>query len=140
MLSKTLLNRIENAEIDVKPYDSASRVLPTQQDEIQRRESLLKNGLINPIILTKDNNQKLLIVDGYFRYKLIRELKTQNLWNEKIRVIEIPFEKAKNYRDIQTNHKNYSKTQLAIYAVYHYWDDVKKVSKQRQKDGKKAIG
>ena len=44
MLTNEMLNQIKNADIDVNVFDSNSKVLHTLQEEIQRRESLLKNG------------------------------------------------------------------------------------------------
>ena len=54
----------------------------------------------------------------------------------KISIVDLA--QAKNYRNVQTNHKNYSKIQLAIYAVYHYWDEVEKASLKRQQSGTTA--
>ena len=48
-------------------------------------------------------------------------------------------EEAENYRDIQTNHKNFDQFQLAIFATYHYWTEIANAGKQRQMSGKKAI-
>ena len=138
-MEENLLNQIKNAEIEVMPYNSKSRSLPTEQEKIQRRESLLKSGLINPIVITEDENHNPLIVDGYLRYELICELKGQNKWSDfPIAVLQIPLDKSKDYRNIQTNHKNYTKIQLAIFGAYNYWDEVEKNSLLRQKQGKKA--
>jgi len=135
MLNTEVLKKIKNAEIEVDVYEPASRILPTEQEENQRRESLLQVGLINPIIITKDENNKPLIVDGNLRYKIIRELKQKDQWNMEIKISVVDLVQAKNYRNVQTNHKNYSKIQLAIYAVYHYWDEVEKASLERQQSG-----
>lgn len=73
-MKQDILTQIENAEIDLQPYDSSSRSLHTREEVRQRRESLLKNGLINSIVITEDENNVPLIVDGNLRYNLIREL------------------------------------------------------------------
>ena len=133
-MNKKILTQIQNAEIDIRSYDPSSRALPTTEEVNQRRESLLKLGLINPIIVTDDENHNPLIVDGYLRYKLIRELKEQNKWSDfPLDVLEITL-------DIQTSHKNYTKIQLAIFGAYNYWDEVEKNSLLRQKQGKKVSG
>ena len=140
-MDKKFLNQIKNAEIDIQPYDPSSRALPTIEDVNQRRESLLKSGLINPIIITEDENNVPQIVDGNLRYTLIHELKKKKQWSTfPISVVVIPLGKAKSYRDIQTNHKNYTKFQLAIFGAYNYWDEVEKNSLLRQQQGKKASG
>jgi len=140
-MDKKILNQIKNAEIDLQPYDPSSRALPTTEDKNQRRESLLKSGLINPIIITEDENNVPQIVDGNLRYTLIHELKKKKQWSTfPISVVVIPLDKAKSYRDIQTNHKNYTKFQLAIFGSYNYWDEVEKNSLLRQQQGKKASG
>lgn len=139
MLTDKILQQIKNVEIEVESYEANSRALHTQQEETQRRESLLRNGLINPIIITESENNEPLIVDGNLRYKIIRELKEDKKWiTFPINIHEIPLEQAKNYRDIQTNHKNYSKIQLAVYAAYNYWDEVEQASLQRQQSGTTA--
>ena len=103
-----LLTKIQNAEIEIKPYDPKSRALPTEEETNQRRESLKKSGQIKPIIITEDENHNPLIVDGNLRYNLIRELKGKNQWlTFPLPILEIPLDNAKDYRDIQTNHKNY---------------------------------
>lgn len=66
---------IQNAAVELQPYSPNSRALPTTEETEQRRESLLRNGLINPIIVTEDENGSPLIVDGVLRYNIIRELK-----------------------------------------------------------------
>ena len=140
-MDKKILNQIKNAEIDLQPYDPISRALPTIEDKNQRRESLLKSGLINPIIITEGENNVPQIVDGNLRYTLIHELKKKKQWSTfPISVVVIPLDKAKSYRDIQTNYKNYTKFQLAIFGAYNYWDEVEKDSLLRQKQGKKASG
>ena len=68
-----------------------------------------------------------LIVDGNLCYTLIRELKEKNQWASSVDVVPIPFNEAKNYRDIQTNHKNYTKFQLAIFGAYNHWDELEKI-------------
>ena len=120
-MTKELLKQIENAEINIEPYDPNSRALSTEEEINQRRESLKKSGLLNPIIITEDENHNPLIVDGYLRYQLIFELKKEGNWSDlPIKVIPIPLGKSKMYRDIQTNHKNYTKFQLAIFGAYTY--------------------
>ena len=57
-----------------------------------------------------------------------------------IDILYISLGEAKVYRDIQTNHKNYTKFQLAIFGAYKFWDEVEKNSRQRQKQGKRASG
>lgn len=133
-----LLTQIQNAEINVQPYAPKSRALPTEEETNQRRESLKKSGLINPIIITEDENHNPLIVDGYIRYQLICELKKEGNWSDSLPVLEISLDKAKVYRDIQTNHKNYTKFQLAIFGAYNYWDEVEKDSLLRRQQGKKV--
>lgn len=141
MLTDKILQQIKNVEIEVESYEANSRALHTQQEETQRRESLLRDGLINPIIITESENNEPLIVDGNLRYKIIRELKEKNEWMTfPINIHTIPLEQAKNYRDIQTNHKNYSKIQLAVYAAYNYWDEVEQASLQRQQSGTTSDG
>ena len=135
MSNTEVLEKIKNAEIEIEVYEPTSRTLPTEQEEHQRRESLLQVGLINPIIITKDENNKPFIVDGNLRYKIIRELKQQGQWNMEVKISVVDLAQAKNYRNVQTNHKNYSKIQLAIYAVYHYWEEVEKASLERQQSG-----
>ena len=137
-MTKEILKQIKNAEIDIEPYDPNSRALPTEEETNQRRESLKKSGQIKPIIITEDENHNPLIVDGNLRYSLIRELKKEGNWSDSLSVLEIPLDKAKFYRDIQTNHKNYTKFQLAIFGAYNCWDEVEKNSLLRQKQGKKA--
>lgn len=139
-MDEKILNQIKNAEIDIQPYDPLSRALPTAEEKIQRRESLLHSGLITPIIITIDSNGKALIVDGNLRYNLIRELKKEGNWSDSLPVLKISLDKAKVYRGIQTNHKNYTKFQLAIFGAYNYWDEVEKDSLLRRQQGKKASG
>lgn len=139
-MNTNTFKQIQNAEIEVQPYEPNSRALPTVEDVTQRRESLLKSGLINPIIITEDEKNVPFIVDGNLRYNLIRELKAKKKWNSSVYVLQIPFDEAKSHRDIQTNHKNYTKLQLAIFGAYNYWDEVEKRSQQRQNQGKKATG
>ena len=138
MSNTEVLQKIKNAEIEVDVYEPTSRILPTEQEENQRRESLLKNGLINQIIIAADENNKPFIVDENLRYKLIREFKQQGQWNMEVKISVVDLAQAKNYLYVQTNHKNYSKIQLAIYAVYHYWDEVEKASLGRQQSGTTA--
>ncbi len=138
-MSQSVLEQIENAEINVDPYDPDSLPKSTIADRNLIRQSLIEKGLLNPIVVTTDEKGTPLIVDGNLRYRLCKELKEAGKWKHgNLPVKEVTLEVAKQHRSTQTYHKNFTPMQLAIEAVKKYWNECQQQSAQIQKAGKKA--
>ena len=140
-MNNILMNKIQNAEIDIPAYKSIYKASSTNKDKYILYNDLLTNGLIVPIVLTEDSNNNVFIVDGNIRYKLIRQFKKQNIkFHFPIPLTIIDINLVDKYYQTKYNfniNKQYTKLQLAIFMAYHYWDIVQKESRNRQLSGGK---
>jgi ParB/RepB/Spo0J family partition protein len=102
--------------------DSAIHSMGTDEEERQLRASIKEMGVLRPIIVSRAGKDRYLIIDGYRRYRIARDLRMKTVHC----VVNPPMDSAERAR--------------LRFVLYHTFKPLTKAERTRQRRRLRSLG